>query len=196
MSLVRWICCCWRYPVLALFELRGSDAVAEQPGDLFVDAGHDLVDVGRVVDRQDHQVGVRVERIGGEHRHRRVGEPSLLTEAIGDARGERAAAQDEIARDQCRVIGIVVLDRHGEAGQIDGVLLVGGLDGFALRLDVRLDRAVRSARRACRPSSPRTSWPGSAGSRRARSRRRSRARRGRRRGSRDRGSGPARARPS
>ena len=67
-----------------------------------------------------------------EHRHRAVGEPVLLAQAIGDARRESTASQDEVADEQGRVVGIVVLDRHAEAGQIDGILLVGGRDGLAL----------------------------------------------------------------
>ena len=65
-------------------ELGGVDAVAEEPRQLLVDARDDLLDVDGVIDREDHQGGVGIERVGGEHRLRGVGEPAFLAESVGD----------------------------------------------------------------------------------------------------------------
>ncbi len=85
------------------------------------------------------QVGLRIERAGVRIRDSRVGEPALLPQAIGDARREPAAAQDEVAGDQGRIVGIVSFIGHGEAGEVDGVGLVGGRDRLAPRLEVGLE---------------------------------------------------------
>ena len=65
-----------------------------------------IIDVDGVIDREDHQGAVGIERVGGEHRRGGVGEPALLAEAIGDPGRQRAAAQDEVAGQECGVIGI------------------------------------------------------------------------------------------
>ena len=47
---------------LGPIELGGGDAVAEEAVDLLVDARDDLVDVDRVIDREDHQGAARHRR--------------------------------------------------------------------------------------------------------------------------------------
>ncbi len=130
--------------VLGGLELRDRDAVLEEAIDFLDDAGLDLLDVDRVLDREDHEGGVGVEGIGGEHRHGVVGDPVLLAEAIGDPRREAAAAKDVIAHDQGGIIGIAVLDREHETGDVDGIGLVGRLDRGGLRLQCPAGSAARS----------------------------------------------------
>ena len=68
--------------------------------------------------------GDRVTRRSGQRRGRAVGESVLLADPVAQSRGERAAAENEVADPERGVVGSAVRQRERKPGEVFGVGLV------------------------------------------------------------------------
>ena len=105
-------------------------AVLEEPLQFFHDRGGDLVDVRRVGADGHRQRGHRIAGRRGERRGRAVRKPVLLANPVAEPRGERAAAEDEVADPQRGVVRVAVRERERKPGEVFRVRLVGRDDVF------------------------------------------------------------------